>query len=119
MKSLKLHLSTTHASLDRRRRETGTFMVDGDDYTNEVFAVSLFTVSLLQVRIIYSLCSPPTELPRMFSIARCRYEYGYESGQNAGVEAFKTRQKKVMASEALDRLVHFIYYTSHRYIRRE
>lgn len=49
VKLLKLQLGTVHESLDRRRRMS-QHPDDTDDASKEVFAISLFVVSLLQVR---------------------------------------------------------------------
>lgn len=52
VKLLKIQLSATHASLDRRRRSSPlAFREDpeDDEFSKEVFAISLYTVSLLQV----------------------------------------------------------------------
>lgn len=69
VKLLKLQLGTVHASLDRKKRsatgssstkyhlspnETGS----EDQDSKEVFTISLFAVSLLQVRVHYPPISP-------------------------------------------------------------
>lgn len=49
VKLLKVQLGTIHSSLERRTRPPLSIN-EVDDVSKEVFAISLFTVSLLQVR---------------------------------------------------------------------
>jgi hypothetical protein len=48
VKLLKVQLGTIHNSLERRTKSSDSTEID--DVSKEVFAISLFTVSLLQVR---------------------------------------------------------------------
>lgn len=84
VKLLKLQLSTVHESLDRRRR-LSQHLDDVDDASKEVFAISLFVVSLLQVRGLIGLLFSRVQgiLTVLCAVSACgRSEHG-SAGRHA------------------------------------
>lgn len=120
VKALKLHLSVTHASLDQKKRETGNFRTEADDYAKEFFAISLFTVSLLQVRIYtYPVLHDRLIHSLDARLACCRYGHGDESWQDARTETPEAKSTEAVVAKNLESLFHLLYHTSCQHIRRQ